>query len=308
MSMFSNTNKLAFLLCLCLLNILICQDTTANLDDISVQALGKSGKIRIIKTLTSNNKTETNEVTFDFSSLREVDINGTAVGTSGQEKHSFNNFAQLDFKTSAVNNIIYQNLTALSFELTATNIQIPSTTFTGRIFIFNQTGVIKNNNETANVEPGTVKINVEIKDWYFCLADGCAGTIPYNCCKKGNEIEQGYSLQFALAVKGRDSASQKSKNLYSLGGSEMILFENVLADDAWNVMSPITYNDKTLEYTFSFPKFSKSLVYDPLIRYEKPASSSSIIIIGIVVVVIIAVVVTALIMKRKTQAKDSLIV
>jgi hypothetical protein len=296
-------NKSILILSLCLINLLICQDANVRLNDISVEALGKSGKIRINKSIKRDNTTESNTITLDFSSLKELDVNGTEVGKSGETKHSFNNFAQMDF-TISQSNVVYQNLTALAIDLTATNIQLNATRFSAKLFIFNQTGSISNNGESASVEPGTIKLSIDIQNWNFCKQNAlCPGI---NCCKRGNDEEVGNFLEFVMTVKGKESSKKKSEKIYSLGGSELIVFQNVQVDGNWTTM-PTGYpreNNKD-EYTFRFPTFTQRLSYDPIIQYEKPASSSKIMIIVIVAIVLTVVIAAVLFVRRKTNTRNS---
>jgi hypothetical protein len=304
MSIFLNKSILILSVSACIINLLTCQDAKVQLNDISIEALGKSGKIRINKSITKDNTTESNTITLDFSSLKELDVNGTEVGKSGQIKHSFNNFAQMDFKISQTTNVLYQNLTALTFDLTATDIQLPATRFTGRVFIFNETGSISNNGESASVNPGTIKLSIDIQNWNFCTQNAtCPGI---NCCKRGNDIEIGNYLEFVMVVKGKESSKKKSEKIYSLGGSEFILFQNIQVDGNWTTM-PTGYprNNNTEEYTFRFPIFTKTLSYDPIIQYEKPATSTDIMIIAIIAIVLVVVIAAVLLIKKKTQSKKT---
>jgi hypothetical protein len=302
-------NKSVFIVSLFFINLILCQDAQMKLDDFTVYALGKSGKIIINRLIRRDNTTENNSVTFDFSSLKELDINGTEVGKSGPNKHSFNNFATLDFKISETSKVIYQNLGALTFDLTASNIQDTSTLFSGRLFIFNQTGTINNNGETSNVEPGTVKLSINIQNWNFCKQNAtCPG---FNCCTKGNVTEVGSFLEFVMVVKGKESAKQKSGNnrIYSIGGSDLILFQNIQVDGNWTKM-PSEYpkyfnNSNSEEYTFRFPTFDKKLSYDPLIQYEKPVNSSNVFIFVVIALVLIGIIIAVILIRRNSRTRNS---
>ena len=279
---------------ICLINLLKSQVPSAkmNLEEISVKALGQSGKITINKSIKSSDGTiEDNEVTLDFSSLTELDINGTVIGKSGNFKHSFNNFAQLDFKVSEVTTVLYQKLTALTFNLQATGIQDDSTKFNGRLFIFNDTGKITNgDNENADIVPGTVKLSIDIENWKFCTEEGACPGI--NCCKNGQDREIGKYVEFVLAIKGKEIAKENGNNKkYSLGGSELILFENVEVDGKWNTLATgfpkYSMKGNTEEYAFRFPVFNSKLSYDPLFKYEEVKASSKIWIFIIIAAILV---------------------
>jgi len=286
------------------------------LDDISVKALGHSGKISITKTTTnSTNGTEINEVVMDFSSLIERDINGTEVGTSGPNKHSYNNFAQMDFTISEMTTIKYQNLTALTFNLFATNLIEASTSFQGILYIFNDTGSIKaGEREFANVDVGTVKFSVEINNWPFCeVTDQCPGP---HCCKKGQTVEVGKYLDFEMEIKGKDAAKKTNNNKkYSLGGgSNLILFDSVLIDGNWTTLDKgypkySTEGSKEI-YTFRFPKFNDSLIYDPLVNYDGTTGATYwwvLIVAAIVVLGLVGVFLVCYFRNKNLKLQESLI-
>lgn len=268
------------------------EDRNMTMGDINVKALGHSGKIRIQKEFKTENKTETNTVTLDFSSLRELDQDGNQVGKSGKIKHSYNNFAQLDFTVGKVNQIQYQNLSASTFDFTATGMQDINTKFNANLYIFNQTGEIKNGNETSNVKPGAVKLSIGVNNWRFCTLNAtCPGV---NCCQQGNKTETGKFLEFEMVIKGNNTAISENNKTFSLGGSELVLFQDIQIDGKWSSMPQgfPKYNNATNTYTFRFPRFNSSLMYDPLVTYAEiePESSSSnvwiYIVIGVVVVVL----------------------
>jgi hypothetical protein len=287
-----------------------------SMDDVSVKALGHSGKISLSRTFNTTNGTESNDVIINFSHLKELDMNGNEVGKSGSQKHSFNNFAQLDFTVSDVNQVKYQNLSASKFSLTASGIQTSETRLIGSIYVFNQTGMIKNGeNETANVQPGTVKLSVDIENWKFC--DMGENSTDYNLCQNGQTREEGKWIELGMSIKGKQHAMENgSKNRFSLGGSELILFENVMVDGSFTKMLsgfPKYSNDnKTEEYIFVFPLFNKTLSYDPLIQYNvKPVYSSPNVwiwvVVGVLVLLVVGYIAFARMRRKNNINADNLI-
>jgi hypothetical protein len=152
------------------ISLIICQETTQTVKGVAVKVHGKSGKISIFtNNSTNSSNTTTDEVTINFASLIERDVNGSEVGKTGPIKHSFENFAQMDFSVSPVEKITFQNLSAYCVNLTAYNVVTTNNTFTGSVFIFNETGIINmGGNDTVQVNPGSVKFSVNIENWPFC--------------------------------------------------------------------------------------------------------------------------------------------
>jgi len=203
--------------------------------NIHVKALGHSGKILINQITIKDNKTEENPVTLDFSYLKELDELGNEIGKSGNTKHSFNNFAQLDFSITKNQEVKYQNLSTTNFNIQAVNIQDANTKFTGNIYLFNEEGDIKNGDETSAVEKSNFKLSIDIENWKFCTKDGAAGS--FNECLNGQNREIGKYLEFAMEIKGRDVAKDNGNNKFLLGGSDLILFQEVSIDGSFTKMA-----------------------------------------------------------------------
>ena len=66
-----------------------------------MQILGRSGKMTV-----SNSNLGSSSVTVTMDALREVDTSGNAVGTTGNQKHSFNTFASQDFTFSPASTVL----------------------------------------------------------------------------------------------------------------------------------------------------------------------------------------------------------
>lgn len=276
-----------------LFSLNFCDDADLSLNDVAVKVLGQSGKIQIVKNYTTGNETKLETVTINFSALREKDKDGNDVGTTGPVKHSFNNFATLNFVVDPVQEGKVQNLTVLSTTLTASKIIGDKIgTFVAKVLVFNETGVIETGtNETAKVNAGALKFTVDVKDWQFCdgtVEDPDSPAI----CEKGQDRETGAFLDFELEIKGQKEANRSlnSNSTYQLGNSEFVLSNYVKLDDGEYTKLPENYpayerqGEKDI-FTFRFPLFKTSASYDPLVvmNSAEEESSSTWLIIGIVV-------------------------
>jgi hypothetical protein len=271
------------------------------LKDISINVKRKSGKIIINKQIDGDNTSFKNNITLEFLSLKELDNNETEVGLKdAQIKHSLDSFQNLEFFVSFVSNIIYQNLTALSFDLQVSKIQDLSTKLSMRFIIFNQSGVINNNNESYIINPGTIKIAFDMEDWKFCSKDGlCPGV---NCCINDNIKEEGKFLEFAIRIKGEENAKNRNNKSYNLGNFEMNLFENIQSDGNWTNM-PFgfpRYKNNSDEYTFRFPVFNQKLSYETVFTFTDSTKVRFFYILVICFLIPFIICVSCLI-KRKTN-------
>ena len=147
----------------------------------------------------------------DFTSLIERDINGSEIGKSSKVKHSFNNFAQLDFDIGNVTSSKYQNLSVFGLDFSAKNIVDANTTFICQILIFNDTGSIQiGENEIESVLPGTVKFSVVITNWPFCKDKSIC--IDSSCCQQGQTTEIGNFPDFSMQLSSKFQASKNKEN------------------------------------------------------------------------------------------------
>lgn len=250
-----------------LANIVYGIDRLSEFGDILVNVKGQSGKIAVTKA--ANDKEAKSTATITMKSLYEKDKDGNIIGTSGNKKHSFNNFAQLEFAFSPLVNDTYQELACRYFNFTATNIVNEDTTLTAYVYIFQENGTITvGEDQEVNVTEGSMKFSVQVNNWPFCLPKNeCEGT---TCCTKGNTYEVGSYLDFTIEMKNNDaSPNKRDKNSIPLGGKgQVILNSQVYADGSWISMPdgyPMQSDDDKSNLILRFAKFSKSALYDPVV-------------------------------------------
>lgn len=257
-----------------------------------LKILGHSGKIRLSYSNNSGNFTESSSIDIDFDSLIERNAAGEEVGKTGKQKHSFNNFSQLDFVISEFAETKFQNLSVFQTSLVVDKF-LESSKFTAYIYIFNETGTIDTGaNNTVNVNKGTLKFSVKIENWSFCLNN----TVADANCVKGQNVEAGSFVDFVITIKGKESAklADSKKNQFSFGDANVVLPNNIQLDGN-DTRMPEGYpafvsTNSTNSFIFRFPKFNASAYYDPVVEISQPASSSNtflivlLVILGLVIV------------------------
>ncbi|KAK3599354.1 hypothetical protein CHS0354_009854 [Potamilus streckersoni] len=257
-------------------------DKTFNSSGVFVKVLGQSGKISIGQR--ENQTGDPNLVMVEFSEIKEKSSDGTAVGETGKQKHSFNTFANQNFNFSEVVKGSYQNLSAIHFSFTADLTSVNSQLVTV-IYIFTEAGNITVDNETTEVESGTVKFNIEMKNWSFC------GTNNINC-SKGNADETGALIDFDIIVKGKGNATKVNETTermkgtrgdnYDLGGgAKIIMSKKVKYDNGpWSDMAvgypKVSSTGDKQTFTFRFLKFNQSVLYDPTIQLAQGNTNTSV--------------------------------
>ena len=289
------------------------QDVELKVKNVTLKIKGHSGKI-VLSRVYSNPK-ESDSLEIRFGSITEKDMNGTEVGKTGSVKHSFNNFAQLDFEVMPVVETTFQNLSVFQTSLNA-KIVTNVTSFTGTFYIFKQNGTIDTgNNNFQDVKERNVKFSIEIKNWPFCKpSDQCTGP---NCCINQNVNEIGSFIDFTLELSGSKNPSNSSSYKYDLGNGQFILSQYCMLDNSWTKLPnnyPNYSHDNNTEYfTFRFPTFQKTLMYDPIVQIgiEDTSKSHLALIIGIIIGVILAIAIVSVgiycYKKRNSQTTENLI-
>ncbi|KAL9988164.1 hypothetical protein ACROYT_G002572 [Oculina patagonica] len=185
-----------FILLLCAASFLIacCAGDDAELTGGGVRCkiLGQSGKIMIelIGNNTEGNFSKANEdrLTFEVDAVKEVDLQGEAVGTTGAAKHSVNSLASQSFNFTKVDNVsYYQGIKVINVNLSA-YLDGPQATLDILVFLFLESGNVTFGNESFAVYKGTLKFNIKIKDWEFCDA------ADWRTARKARPNKQEHSL------------------------------------------------------------------------------------------------------------------
>ena len=70
-----------------------------------------------------------------------------------------------------------------------------------QVYVFTDSGPITIGGERQDVEPGTVKWNIDLKDWEWC-----------DPCSHGNTDVTGKYVDFTIAINGRSGSSNHVAN------------------------------------------------------------------------------------------------
>ncbi|KAL4228725.1 hypothetical protein ACF0H5_011768 [Mactra antiquata] len=235
---------------------------SSTVGNITASVLGQSGKIRLYK---GDNVTD--GIVITFSAIAELDDNDNKI-----QSHGYNNFAQLDFTFSDLENTTYMdsNVSVTKFSFSA---DIPvggsTATLTSEVFLFNAGGNITVAGEEVEVTAGTMKFNVGIDSWTFC-----------NPCTKGQTQITGAFLDFDIDIKGTSPPNEISPGVFDFNGTTLITPKEVLYDNTTTKDMPSGYPKLTVQgakniFTFRFEKFSQSVFYDPTVDLGENESTDS---------------------------------
>jgi len=220
-------------------------------DGIFASVLGHSGKIRIGR---SEDSDET--VTVDFTDLVEQNADDEDVG--GNE-HRFNTFANTDFTFSSILPCEFQGIKCQNVTFEAVEMIAMDTRLVVTLVLFNESGIISNDDEEIAVVAGSVKFNVELENWPFCDADGTG----YHDCGG----DEGDHINFSLELKAKGSASEDDDE-FEYDGVTVVMSSKVRVDGEWFDMAegyPMMETDGSKDiYTFQFPRATSSILYDPV--------------------------------------------
>jgi len=229
-------------------------------DDVSVQIQEQSGKM----TMGTTGGLEV-VVTFDF--IKEVDSDGNDVGESGpdDQKHRMDTFANTDFTIGTQYHTEVYGVPAKAIRFSAQLVDDQATLII-TVFIFTNEGVISpTSTESFSIFKGSVKFNVELESWPFCTAldseDPCQERV-------GAFIDMGIRIEGASIDPAPDQV-----------GAVLELSDEVSIDGSWETLpegypiESLVSEDKNELYTFRFPKFASSMIYDPIIQLGSPVDS-----------------------------------
>lgn len=256
-------------------------DREVSRSGINVNALGRSGKIRI--GFQQNNESQPERVVVEMDELKERDSNGNEVGKTGRPstKHSFNTFASQDFMFTDTVESTLQDINVTTFQFKSSLLE-GTANLTVTVYIFNEDGNITLGDEETEVQRGNVKFSILIEKWRFCGTN--AGD---DSCTKGGRAETGEFLDFVITIKGKGTPSPKNESdedegrrggrqkrgkKYDLGGdSEVVLSTKVqydggnFTDMASGYPKTVTRGSKT-SFVFRFERFNESVFYDPTVE------------------------------------------
>lgn len=117
--------------------------------------------------------------------------------------------------------------------------------------------------ETWAVRNGDVKFNLALSNWHWC-GDGAE-------CGKGQTSQVGAFIDVVISVKGSGEAKAgpDGKSVELGGGATIELSDRVFVDGEWTTMPAgypmVSTQGSSTMFTFRFPKFSESALYDPVV-------------------------------------------
>lgn len=117
--------------------------------------------------------------------------------------------------------------------------------------------------ETWAVRNGDVKFNLALSNWHWC-GEGAE-------CSKGQTSQVGAFIDVVISVKGSAEAKAGSdgKSVELGGGATIELSDRVFVDGEWTTMPAgypmVSTQGSSTMFTFRFPKFSESALYDPVV-------------------------------------------
>ncbi|XP_062566778.1 acidic skeletal organic matrix protein-like [Saccostrea cucullata] len=253
-----------------------------NGNGVHVQGLGRSGKLRIGRN--RNLESDSNALTIDFDSIREVDGSGRSVEQGGTKPHMFNTLANQQFNISRPENVTFSNIqaTRIVFDGFLPN----GAELTFQVFIFHEEGNITLDDEVTLVKPGAVKFNILVANWTFCGdSDGanCAGRI-------------GRYLDVTLRVLGRRPPTRRMnrrprprpmpRNMtrgeeFEMGGnvtislSRKVRIDNMVRSEDMPENFPVYETRGAIQlFRFRFRRFRRYIWYDPLVTTDDPPQMS----------------------------------
>ena len=240
-------------LVLLLLFLLSVKGFDVDSSDTAIQVLGQSGKVKI----TRQNST----ITMDFDSMYEKDSLDKIVGMQGslQNKHGINSFATQNFVFGNKEDVVFQGISMVSFTFESPINTVG--TLKVRVFISKSNGTIKNGNETYEIVEGDVKWNIEILTWNF-LAE-----------------TEFLELNIIIKTLNDDEKVTQNGDKFTIGTMDLSTSNNVLID---NVLQPMPNGFPKLSiqgnkqiFTFKFPKFATSMIYDPIFSNATPSENTT---------------------------------
>lgn len=242
--------------------------TTDGITDVGLKVQGQSGKFSLYATAVG--ESDPNKIVVLMDSLTEVDVDGNAVGASGNldQRHSIQTFAPQEF---AILEPVEEKLGTVNAE------KITFSSTVGQIgvigvdtLIVKGHGIVGPAGEAWEVWPGDLKWNIRFPEWKFCGEQVQ--------CKQGGTSQVGAFLDLDITVKGSATdTSEKAGNQYSLGGGVDLLLTNKVTIDGVEMEMPPGFPRVEMKggkqvFKFRFPKFLVSAAYDPVLTTSSSES------------------------------------
>lgn len=274
---------------------LVAFNTSANREvgegGLRVNILGRSGKIRIAREARGRRRDLSRD---DGVFVVEVDHVKQKNEQGGDVGKKVETLANQDFSIDVNKSANYQGVSAAHINLKS-YLAAPKADLIVDIYIFRETGNVTFGNETTEVQNGTMKFFVEIKNYTFC--DGHA--IPSIC--KANET--GKYLEVAIVVKGKKEETSEEENeadrknredrlptgkrpkgmrcplkdkcpkTYRIG-NDTIGLSKECKNDGENVKMPMGYprfvrQGSKNRFIFRCNKFNRTVIFDPYVEVSE---------------------------------------
>lgn len=230
---------------------------------VSIKVHGQSGKFSIFDADADSPSCDPNTITVTMDALRELDADGNAVGTSGSIKHSINTFAPQEFEISPPEDVEIGSASAAKISFSTPFKGLEESRLTIDTYSITRPGDVGTDLETWAVRNGDVKFNLALSNWHWCGY--------WAECSNGQMSQVGAFIDVVISVKGSQEAKASSDGKFvELGGGASIeLSDRVFVDGEWTAMPEgypmVSIQGTSTMFTFRFPKFSASALYDPVV-------------------------------------------
>lgn len=257
-----------------------------------VNILGRSGKIRIAREAGGRRRDLSRD---DGVFVVEVDYVKQKNAEGGDVGKKVETLANQDFSIDVNKSANYQGVSAAHINLKS-YLDAPKAHLIVDIYIFRATGNVTFGNETTEVQNGTMKFFVEIKNYTFCDKQTM---IPSIC--KANEV--GKYLEVAIVVKGKKEETPEEENeadrkkredrlptgkrpkgmrcplkdkcpkTYKIGNDTIGLSQEC-KNDGENVKMPMGYprfvrQGSKNRFIFRCNKFNRTVIFDPYLEVSE---------------------------------------
>lgn len=207
----------------------------------TINILGQSGKVTI-----------NDEITMQVDGVYEMNGNSKVV--------TFNTMANQNFQFSPLESTTYQNISVQQLYF-YTPLKLPQAAqetgfFDLRTMLIGESGKMSTDTEEWSVSPGDMKWNIELRSWNF------------NPSSTGIEVH--------MEIKGKKEVQNSTSKTLDLGAGTLQLSNRVNIDGTETDISIdiIKKGSKDI-FIFKFPKFTNTLVYDPVLQMGTSSSNSA---------------------------------